>query len=605
MFLHQSKKLIIAALACLVATVSVFTISCQKELSSGNGFTITDTPPDLSSKISSSVSGFVTNESGAAAEGAMVQVGTATTTTDKYGYFEVKDAQVVKAAAVVTITKPGYFNSIKTYIAAEGKSAFFRVKLLPKTIAGNFDAAAGGTVTLTNGLAVSFPANAVVTASNGNAYTGTVNVAAQFINPTAADLASTMPGDLRGLDSLGFLKLLSSYGMAAVELTGGTGELLQIAGGKKATMTFPIPSGILSSAPNTIPLWSFNETNGLWKQEGNAVKSGSNYVGEVPHFSYWNCDIPLTSSVQFTLTVVDADGNPVPNVTVSVKYADGTYTGAHGITDESGFINGTIPANSQLTLEIYSSYNCNGAAVTQNISTTNQTLALGNVALPAVSTTTVSGTVTDCSNAPLGSGSVIMIKDGVNYHFPVSNGTFSFSSILCSNSVTASLIAVDNVNLEEGDPVSITLASGNVAAGALQACGTSIEEYINYTFDGDSYSLVPPADTVFQSPETGSVYIFGYAARNGNSGGQANDYANITFTNTGIAAGRTQTLTSFFSNHFTDSVSIAAPINVNITEYGTVSSGFISGNFSGTLTGASPANTPHPVTCQFRVKRNH
>jgi hypothetical protein len=41
---------------------------------------------------------------------------------------------------------------------------------------------------------------------------------------------------------------------------------------------------------------------------------------------------------------------------------------------------------------------------------------------------------------------------------------------------------------------------------------------------------------------------------------------------------------------------------VNITEYGAVGQ-FISGNFTGTLTGAAPTNTPYNIVCSFRVRR--
>ena len=151
MFSIHSKKIAAALFASFFTVVSIFVVSCQKEFS-GNGFTITETPPDLTTKISSSISGFVTDENDAAVNGAAVQVGASSTTTDKYGYFELSNVQVVKNAALVTVAMPGYFKGIKTYIATENKSAFFRIKLIPKTNEGNINAAAGGIVNLTNGL---------------------------------------------------------------------------------------------------------------------------------------------------------------------------------------------------------------------------------------------------------------------------------------------------------------------------------------------------------------------------------------------------------------------------------------------------------------------
>ena len=220
----QKKAVVILS---VVMALSVSFFSCQKELSAvGNG--IATLPPDLVSKINSNVSGFVTDEADKAVIGALVAAGGKTTLTDKFGYFEIRNILVVKEVAVLNVAIPGYFKAVKTWIAIENKSVFFRVKLIPKTIAGNVDAAAGGKVTLGNGLTINIPANAVVNAATNAAYTGQVNVAAYWLSPTATDLYRIMPGDLRGVDSLGGLRLLTTYGMAAIELTGAGGELLQI-----------------------------------------------------------------------------------------------------------------------------------------------------------------------------------------------------------------------------------------------------------------------------------------------------------------------------------------------------------------------------------------
>ena len=42
--------------------------------------------------------------------------------TDEYGFFEIKNVQVVKTAAVVTVTKIGYFKGIKTFGATADKA---------------------------------------------------------------------------------------------------------------------------------------------------------------------------------------------------------------------------------------------------------------------------------------------------------------------------------------------------------------------------------------------------------------------------------------------------------------------------------------------------
>src|ERR1700712_3802593 len=143
----------------LIAFMSVaFFLSCQKDIDhTSNTTNPPGETPDLSSRVTSSVSGFVTDENSEAVLGATVNFGSQSTTTDKYGFFEIKNADVVKTAAVVTVSKTGYFKGIKTYGATANKAAFFRIKLIPKTSAGTISASSGGNVTLSNGLIIALP----------------------------------------------------------------------------------------------------------------------------------------------------------------------------------------------------------------------------------------------------------------------------------------------------------------------------------------------------------------------------------------------------------------------------------------------------------------
>lgn len=600
MFSSKSKwKSVIAAVFLFSFTILFF--SCQKELT-GDGVAITETLPDLTTKISSSISGFVTDENDAVVNGATVTAGGSTTSSNKYGYFEIKNVQVVQTAAVVIVSKTGYFNGIKTYYATADKSAFFRIKLIPKNNAGTFIAAIGGTVTLSNGLAVSFPANAVVTTSSSAPYLGVVKLSAQWIDPTASDLSRTMPGDLRGLDSLGYLKLLTTYGMAAVELTGSAGELLQIATGKKATLTMPVPASISGTAPATIPLWYFDEAVGLWKQQGTAVKTGNNYIGEVSHFSYWNCDVP-SNFVRFKCIVKDPSGNPVKNAFVKVSVVSNPQRSGWGYTDSSGYTGGAVPNNEQLLLSISSDYGCSSNAYTQNFTTTNVNIDLGTITIPASVVATVTGNVTNCSGTAVTNGYVIMIKNGVNSFATVNSaGNFSFTTSLCGSSTNASFIAEDIANTQGSTTSNATLVAGSNAIGTLVACGITTQQFLNYTVNGTAYTIAPPADSLTQynnvQTNPASIQISGY----GTSGGSTST-SYLTFSSPGIAVNSNQTLMSFYTPQLNDTLRILTTIPVNITEYGAIGQ-YMAGNFSGVFTGPAPANTPFNVTCNFRVRRS-
>src|SRR6185312_12452020 len=104
--------------------------------------------------------------------------------------------------------------------------------------------------------------------------------------------------------------VITSYGMLAVELESLTGEKLQIAPGNTATLMIPVPPSVASSAPSTISLWYVNEQTGAWQEEGTAQKNGNFYVGEVKHFSFWNCDIGA-SGVTLSMTFHSFTGSPL------------------------------------------------------------------------------------------------------------------------------------------------------------------------------------------------------------------------------------------------------------------------------------------------------
>ena len=598
----------------LILIIAVFallgTISCQKEINESIDSTGDNTTPptrtvDLTTRINSSVTGFVTDENDAAVNGATVRFGNATTTTDKYGYFHFSNISVVRDAAVVTVEKSGYFHGIKTYRAETGKSRFFRIKLIPKTTTGTINASSGGSATLSNGLTVALPSSGVVYASNNAPYSGTINVAAYWINPTAKDLEMIMPGDLRGIDNNGGLNELTTFGMCAVELTSPSGDLLQIAPGKKATLTFPIPAAMDASAPSSIILWYFDESKGLWIEDGTATKNGSSYVGDVSHFSFWNCDRP-DDYIYLSCTLFDSNGNPIPYAWIRLSEVSDPWNTRGGITNDSGYVSGIIPANTQLQMEVYTNYynGCPTPIYTQLITTGTSDITL-NVTIPnsVPSQADVSGSVTDCNGLPVSNGYIIMQDGYYNYRYALNGlGQYGFSTILCNSTSNVTFIAEDASSAQQSTPLSYTVNVGNNVIPNLQACGTSISQYINYSVNGVPYSLTAPVDSfmMYVNPQTtpSSIYIYNMGRTTSGS-----SYVNFDFSNTGIGAGSVETLNNFYTSMISDSTVITTPVNVNITEYGSVGQ-FIAGNFTGTLTGAGPTFTLYNITCDFRVRRS-
>lgn len=601
--MHKNR---IHQLLLLVVTAGLFVISCQREIKWPEQPTGTnETAVNDAERVTGGVNGIVVNENNQPVAGATVRSGTNTTTTDRYGVFQFRNIQLSKANGTVSVEKNGYFKSYRSFVSVEGRINNVRIKMLPKSNNGTIDAAAGGNVTLASGAKVQLPANGVTDAA-GNAYTGNVNVAMTWIDPSAADLPFTVMGDLRGVLTNGSERGLSTFGMIGVELTGATGQPLKIAAGKTADLSFPIPASLIAAAPDSIDLWHFDEATARWKQEGKAGKTGNMYMAKVSHFSFWNCDAPFPL-IDLCMSFKDDHGAPLNNVQVRIKrLVNGTY--GYGRTDSTGSLCGKVPKNENLELQLLDI--CGNPFFTQAIGpfTDNTSLPVITVTLPAASNLTITGTVTTCASTNVVNGAVaIYIEGGHQYTIAVTNGSFSVTIPRCSNTpINYTVLGVDYSTLQQSIPVAGTGTNGTVNVGTLQACGTSSVEFIELMIDGSPISLASPPDAInfTDSTNTGGPHPFvGWflGIRNGPQGNafyvQFQAQHNNATGNGFPLALLSMNLGAGFSG--TQNYAPGAA-SVNYTAFSATAGGFIEGNFNVMM---SFSGTPKNVVCNFRVRR--
>jgi hypothetical protein len=578
----------------------LFSLSCHK----------TDNPdspkPYVPEYVTATISGRVTDDANKPVNGANVKIGTASSTTNIDGAFTINDVTIDKQAAFVKVEKDGFFLGTKTIVATPNKNNQVVIQLIPKSLAGNVIATAGGNVTVpSNGGTIEFSANSFVNPNGNTNYTGTVSVSAFFINPEASNFNDIMPGTLRGITTNNQETGLQSFGMMAVELNGASGEKLQLAEGKTATLHFPIPTSLQNEAPATIPLWSLDETTGLWKEEGKATKQGNEYVGTVSHFSFWNCDAPFPV-IDFTGVIRNQDGINMEGVEVVISVpANGSTTGSitgNGITNADGAFNGKIPANKTLQLKVYNK--CHTLIHSQNIGPFTTTTNLGVITVNAVtSQVTISGTVKNCFNADVTTGFVSIKLENIYYNVPVTNGNFSTTITRCNNeTVTATMVAYDQTSQQSGNEVSVPVSGTTVNAGNLVACGATNDTYIRFTLDGVNYEYLPPTDTVRygyvpsqQQPSSSITYI--EAKRTG----QVYEDVVIMFRGEQTPGTRQALITDFYFGKYEIQYLRNGSINIEVNEYGPPG-GYVTGTFSGTVRD-SLGTKILPVNFSFRAKR--
>ena len=312
-----------------------------------------------------------------------------------------------------------------------------------------------------------FAASSVVTASTNAAYTGTVYVFATYLDPTSTNLYNYMPGDLRGIGTNGLETALQSFGLADVELRDGSGNLLQIASGQTATLTYAIPDTLQAAAPATVPLWYFNDSSGRWIQQGSATRVGNSYVGKVSHFTWWTCAAPV-STVNFTVHLKDQYGNPLAYTYYLFKSQNMGTRG--GYTDSAGFAQGLIPKGVELALLAVSQ--CGSQLGGVNMGPAQSDQSLGTVTITTTGgLLTFTGTVVDCSSNPVDSGFVSTSVDGLNYRAAVKNGSFTLPIDRCFlNSSTVSLTAKDLNTQLQGSATTVTVTIGTIPVGQLSTC---------------------------------------------------------------------------------------------------------------------------------------
>jgi uncharacterized protein (TIGR02145 family) len=446
--------------------VALFTISsCRKDIEE---VPLTSLLGELKTQT---VKGRVVDEQGNPVAGAIVKAGysSQSTTTDQYGMFMLQSIKGYQKLGYIKVTKSGYLPGSRSFSPVKSGSNIVEIMLLQRNVVGAVSATSGGSV-MAEGAKISFPANGFV--KNGKAYTGNVNVAANFIDPTSPTLMQEMPGSLVGaMENQAYS--LQSFGMIGVELTDDNGGKIDLAPDSKATINFPIPASILNDAPSTIQLWSFDELSGVWKHEGNAQKVNGQYVAEVGHFSYWNCDVPF-NLVQVDGVLKDNQGN---NLFINCK-VKATSTSVGGgpevITNEFGQFSLQVPNVGNITLMAY--FNLSGACPSNyyfygslNIGTLSNNTFIDFIVANTNSLLlnngfNLTGQIVDCNNSPLANGFAKFNNDIV---YADMNGNFQYFT--CSTTPISFHVGSIDLGIYS-NTVEIYYPFGTYNLGQVQVC---------------------------------------------------------------------------------------------------------------------------------------
>jgi len=424
------------------------------------------------------VIGMVVDENNNPVADAEVLAGSKSTTTNVQGVFVLQNAPAFTDFGTITVKKQGYFDGSRSFVPVEGDNQV-KIMMLTRNTAGSFNAGSAGPVS-NEGVTVDFSGTAF--SANGAAYTGTVTVSMNYIDPTDPDMEDQMPGMLIGTDGEQS-GILTTYGMVNVEMEDDAGNKVDIADGSSATIRFPIASAQLSTAPATIDLWSYDE-KGYWVKEGVASKQGNEYVGEVSHFSWANVDV-MSGSTRIRGKIKKQNGEPAGGVWVEIS--NNSVEIQRFSTNALGIFSGITPSESSNTLTVFSECADGSTQLlfTKSIEPLNpgETVDFPDIEIPNESVAVISGTLVDCENNNVANGYVI-VNDIVL--LADENGQFEVTTCF-SNTIT--IAPYINDPWQAGEQINVIINTNSIDLGNMPVCVQAGENEV-IDIDGNKYPVV-------------------------------------------------------------------------------------------------------------------
>ena len=236
---------------------------------------------------------------------------------------------------------------------------------------------------------------------------------------------------MSGTDETGANYILESFGMVAVEMETVDGQYVQLREGVTATLAVPVDNSLLGDAPSSIPLWHFDDIQHNWVKEGEAELVDGKYIGEVSHFSWWNCD---DFAYAATLCVQIFDGRYQGSLEgIVVELTSESVGTSTGVTDTEGNVSGQIPAGEILQITVYDQ--CGEVVYTGTIGpfTGNDNKEIIPVVLNNVEIYAFSGTIFDCETmSPLDDAVISINVEGNTYYVATDDsGVYTMSLLIC------------------------------------------------------------------------------------------------------------------------------------------------------------------------------
>jgi hypothetical protein len=407
------------------------------------------------------VRGIVSDDNGNPISSATIQVDGETLSTDELGVFLVQNLRAnPRESKQITIESDGFLPVSRLINVLSENTIHLNITMIPIPPEESFSAENGYVAQVSESATITFFENGIV--SDGRAYTGEVFLRSFHLAKDDDQLFQRLPGDLVGLDQEETLQQLETYGMIYATLVDENGNELQPDPSVTALLTIDIPEDYLGVAPSQMPLWYFDETTGVWLEEGIAIRNGNTYEGAVTHFSWWNIDIPVNYLVNVCLTVTNENtGEPLINTQIlfsSSIIEFGTQT-----TNGDGGLCVSLPGESEINLSLFSECRFADSSTIGPFSS-NQDNVNVSLGISEDGIINISGSVTDCESNAIAAETLTITRSSNRQVVAIDpNGNYNFDLICPAAGEALSFLIIDSeTNSIKGEQLIIENTDNNI-----------------------------------------------------------------------------------------------------------------------------------------------
>jgi len=288
------------------------------------------------------VNGKVTDKSNYPVSNVNVSVGGQSSMTNDDGYFSISNV-TAGSKELITFSKNGSVTTYKVTDVQVGAASFIETAISDVGATASINATMGGIAAALDNASVTVGPNSLVDSQN-NTFTGNAVVSITAFNSSDENQLNAFPGEFLGVSAQNETDPMKSFGFMDVSVVDQNGHELQLAPGRSAQISIPVPTNMRSAAGGlgTCPLWYFNPRTGTWQEQGYGTYSPSLgcFVGNISHFSTWNYDI-LYPAAYVSGRVVDSNGIPIQDAQVRC-WGIGWYQQRWASGETSTTINGTF-----------------------------------------------------------------------------------------------------------------------------------------------------------------------------------------------------------------------------------------------------------------------